>query len=231
MILTREDAQDILDEDVSILGRIDFGIQFGNRISAIGSLIDEFDKNIVLLDDFNEQHFRKHVNQFRKSGSDYAVAEVLRRMDSMPWAADIFGLYLRTFVARPQVLADIVSFLNSPYGRLFPWTRGHYIRCLEGSAPSLDPTAETLLLTVAHDDQEHWWARANAVGVLARRGSEASCLSVQDVWASHLPLPVQKALCMCAERLPAAKRNRLQARRRRLSEDVSRTVDWLESRR
>ena len=93
------DAQRFIDLEASLLQTIDFGIAVGEREQSLGALKEFFEQNL-LDDDFSERHFRKHVNQFRKAGSDHAVKEVLKRLSVMPYAADIFAAYLRAFVHR-----------------------------------------------------------------------------------------------------------------------------------
>ncbi|MGE3855740.1 MAG: RNA-directed DNA polymerase [Dehalococcoidia bacterium] len=211
-ILPVDDAEALLDADVSVLGHIDLGIEFGIKGLAVDALIKAFDAN-VLLDDFNERHFRKHVNQFRKTGVDYAIDEVLHRLEAMPWAADIFALYLRRYVHRTKVRRRLLGFLRGDYGRMLPWTRSHYIAALEGHSPRLHGECEAFLTQVGCDPNENWLVRSAAVGALARRGTEASCESVQAGFHKSLPPPLQKALIMCASRLPKQTANRMFKRR------------------
>lgn len=145
-------------------------IQYGLDIESH----DVVDDLRALFDDavsgteVNERDVRFAINRFRKLGDDYAVTWILQHLDTVPYLASYLVTYLtQHFGKRPEIEAEVCSFLQDPARNISPVVEMHLIRML-ARAPHVSDDTYAILWSILKDQTKAGFVREWAARSIGR---------------------------------------------------------------
>lgn len=145
-------------------------IQYGLDIESP----DVLDDLRALFDDavsgseVNERDVRFAINRFRKLGDDYAVTWILKNLDTVPYLASYLVTYLtQHFEKRPEIEAEVRSFLQDAARNISPVVEMHLIRML-GRAPQVSGETYDVLWSILKDQTKEGFVREWAARSIGR---------------------------------------------------------------
>jgi len=169
------------------------------------------------------------INRLRMLKSDRAVNFVLKRLAEIPFLADCFFEYLKTFADRENVKEGIVQFLTSP-NNIHEWQEMWLLFTLS-KADRLDESQLKVVREIIGNDSKHWASRAAAIIVLGKLGNNKDRKWLRYLYPNGNNYYIKRAIAVSMRGLPKLARNRFYTEIEKESYHTRRLVKYLRQRR
>lgn len=186
-----------------------------DRLESAVPLVEQFFVEAMGDGEFSDRHFRYCINRFKRLkvsglGRDIhgrVVSEVLARLESMPYSADIFVDYLSLFPDSEEVQVRVLEFLEGPYN-VYPWQQMTLLELLIRCDLSTGLRGRALdLARVASRPDRHPACRAKALSLWGKYGDYADRREIRQMYDRESRNDVRRAIVVAIQEMRAQERD------------------------
>ena len=183
-IVSGDDILHLVNQRNEEFSAIDYHLDFGDVKTAEGELKAVL-KEVMSQEEFNDRHFRKCLNGFKKAKSAAAVGPTLQKLDELqPWAQSTYEYLERFTRSHASIKRRLIEFLMDEERNIFEWPEFWMVRTLV-SAANLPREFLDWCRSRVGDGDCHWNCRGQYALVLGTHGDLSDQMLVQDLISSR----------------------------------------------
>jgi len=204
---------------------------------AASKLVSFFDEITAEGTALNDRHFRYCINRFKRlrasglaqDAHQHVVANVLGRLESMPYSTDVFVDYLSLFPESEDIQLAVLDFLNGEYN-IYPWQEMTLLELLvraDIASTCLDRTLAAARSSASVD--KHPACRAKALTLWGKNGDYADRREIRSRYDREARDDIRRAIVVAIQGMQTSERDNFYSRVVSASPLAARTAQYVRS--